>query len=70
MSRPDALVVLQARIEARAQCWRLGGYDSLAEMMAPLYASAQKTGLFDKLGGVEGIDDMLLRALEKQKPDE
>lgn len=64
MTRLDPMLVLTVRIEARARLWADGrSFDTPEDLMAPLYAHAHKHGLFDELGGVEGIDQMMMEAL-------
>jgi len=65
--RIDTLLVLQARIDARAQLWMLGNYATPSDMMLPLYNYAKQMDLFEKLGGVDGIDNMMLVALDYHK---
>ena len=60
--KPDPLIVLQARIEARARLLRAGSYARVEDLMVPLYSYARRTGLMAKLG-VKGIDDMMLAAM-------
>ena len=66
MTKPDPLLILQARIEARARLLRAGSYARVEDMMQPLYAYARRTGLMEKLG-VKGIDDMMLAAMLDEK---
>jgi len=58
--------VLAARISARAALWKAGQFDSLEDMMRPLYAYAQKNDLLEMLDGVDGIDRLMLQALTER----
>lgn len=63
---PDPLLVLQARISARARLWKANEYDSLADMMGPLYAHAKRSKLFERFGDelmIEAIDAMMMAEL-------
>ena len=61
--RLDPMVVLLARINARALLWQRGQFDLLADLMQPLYEYAIKENVFAECGGVEGIDLMMLNAM-------
>jgi Fe-S cluster assembly iron-binding protein IscA len=65
MALVDPLVVLQARMLARARMWIDGQCNTVAELMQPLYDAAERDGLFDQLGGRVGIDTMMLEILER-----
>lgn len=59
----DPVTVLTVRITTRASLYQRGIFNSLDELMQPLYAYAIKHNLFDMFGGVEGIDQMMLDAM-------
>jgi hypothetical protein len=61
MRRVDPLIVLQARIDARARLWKDGEYADEGELMQPLYRFAQRHNLPLQ---VEDIDGLMLAALE------
>lgn len=61
--RLDPLVVLAARIGARAVLWKAGQFASLDDMMQPLYAYAIEKNVFEQMDGADGIDRLMLEAL-------
>lgn len=64
MALVDPLIVLEARMRARARMWIDGQCDTIMELMLPLYDAAEAAGLSEQLGGRVGIDKMMLQVLE------